>query len=304
MRPGFSTNSIGDVPPADAVAILADLGYRSLALTPDHGIFEEIATGSLAGLSAEIDHWRSLLAAKGMACVVESGARHLLDPLHKHEPTLVSPDPSARQRRVDFLLAAVDLAAELNANSGATSATEPSAPCLSLWSGVGRDAASDSTNLDRLCTGLRSVIERATKRGVRLGFEPEPGMVIDTIARWAMLRDRLGNPPCLGLSVDLGHLECMGEWPLAATLAPLVPHVVNVHVDDMLACRHDHLPLGAGDVDFAALLPLLAAGGYDGGIHVELPRQSHRWLDTARESISFLAHHLPPATVHSPRSYR
>ena len=39
MRPGFSTNSIGDVPPADAVAILADLGYRSLALTPDHGLF-------------------------------------------------------------------------------------------------------------------------------------------------------------------------------------------------------------------------------------------------------------------------
>jgi len=296
MRPGFSTNSIGDVPPADAVAILADLGYRSLALTPDHGLFEEIASGSLAGLSAEIDHWRSLLAANGMACVVESGARHLLDPLHKHEPTLVSPDPSARQRRVDFLLVAVDLAAEL--------APEPGVPCLSLWSGVGRDAADDATNLDRLCTGLVPVIERATKRGVRLGFEPEPGMVIDTIARWAVLRDRLGNPPCFGLSVDLGHLECMGEWPLAATLAPLLPHVVNVHVDDMLACRHDHLPLGAGDVDFAALLPLLAAGGYDGGLHVELPRQSHRWLDTARESMSFLARHLPPATVHSPRSHR
>jgi len=300
MRPGFSTNSIGDVPPADAVTILADLGYRSLAITPDHGLFGEIATGSLAGLSAEIDRWRSLLAAKEMACVVESGARHLLDPLRKHEPTLVSPDPSARKRRVDFLLAAVDLAAELNANSG----TESGAPCLSLWSGVGRDAADEATILDRLCGGLRSVIERATKRGVRLGFEPEPGMVIDTIPRWAMLRDRLGSPPCLGLSLDLGHLECMGEWPLAATLAPLIPDVVNVHVDDMLACRHDHLPLGAGDVDFAALLPLLAAGGYDGGLHVELPRQSHRWLDTARESFSFLARHLSPATVHSPRSHR
>jgi sugar phosphate isomerase/epimerase len=292
MRPGFSTNSIGDVPPADAVAILADLGYRSLALTPDHGLFEEIATGSLAGLSAEIDRWRSLLARTGMACVVESGARHLLDPLHKHEPTLVSPDPSARKRRVDFLVAAVDLAAELDAS------------CLSLWSGVGRDAADEATILDRLCTGLGPVIERATKRGVQLGFEPEPGMMIDTIARWAMLRDRLGAPECFGLTVDLGHLECLGEWPLAARLEPFAANVVNVHVDDMLACRHDHLPLGAGDVDFAALLPLLAAAGYDGGLHVELPRQSHRWLDTARESFSFLARHLPPATVPPPRSHR
>jgi L-ribulose-5-phosphate 3-epimerase len=304
MRPGFSTNSIGDVPPADAVAILADLGYQSLALTPDHGLFGEIATGSLAGLSVEIDHWRSLLAHTRMACTIETGARHLLDPLHKHEPTLVSPDPSARKRRIDFLLAAVDLAAELGTTLGAASGVKSNAPCLSLWSGVGRDAADDSTNIDRLCTGLGPVIERATKRGVRLGFEPEPGMVIDTLGRWAMLRDRLGNPECLGLSVDLGHLECMGEWPLAATLAPFVPHVVNVHVDDMLACRHDHLPLGAGDVDFAALLPLLAAGGYDGGLHVELPRQSHRWLDTARASCAFLTGHLPPAAAHSPRSHR
>jgi sugar phosphate isomerase/epimerase len=296
MRPGFSTNSIGDVPPADAVAILADLGYRSLAITPDHGLFAAVATGSLAGLSGEIDRWRTLLTRTHMACTVESGARHLLDPLHKHEPTLVSPDPTARRRRVDFLLAAVDLAAEL--------ALEVGAPCLSLWSGVGRDAADDTTYLDRLCAGLGPVIERATKRGVRLGFEPEPGMVIDTLARFCMLRDRLGAPECLGLTVDLGHLECMGEWPLAATLAPLVRLVVNVHVDDMLASRHDHLPLGAGDVDFAALLPLLAAGGYDGGLHVELPRQSHRWLDTARESFSFLAYQFPPATVHSPRSHR
>jgi sugar phosphate isomerase/epimerase len=304
MRPGFSTNSIGDVPPADAVAILADLGYRSLALTPDHGLFSGVATGSLAGLSAEIDRWRSLLARAGMACVIESGARHLLDPLRTHEPTLVSPDPSARKRRVDFLLAAVDLAAELNANSGTGSGTESRAPCLSLWSGVGRDAADEATILDRLCAGLNSVIERATQRGVQLGFEPEPGMVIDTVARWAMLRDRLGNPECFGLTVDLGHLECLGEWPLAARLEPFAANIVNVHVDDMLACRHDHLPLGAGDVDFAALLPLLASAGYDGGLHVELPRQSHRWLDTARESFSFLARHLPPAPVHSPRSYR
>ena len=304
MRPGFSTNSIGDVPPADAVAILADLGYRSLALTPDHGLFSGVATGSLAGLSAEIDRWRSLLARAGMACVIESGARHLLDPLRKHEPTLVSPDPSARKRRVDFLLAAVDLAAELNANSGTGSGTESRAPCLSLWSGVGRDAADEATILDRLCAGHNSVIERATQRGVQLGFEPEPGMVIDTVARWAMLRDRLGNPECFGLTVDLGHLECLGEWPLAARLEPFAANIVNVHVDDMLACRHDHLPLGAGDGDFAALLPLLASAGYDGGLHVELPRQSHRWLDTARESFSFLARHLPPAPVHSPRSYR
>ena len=80
----------------------------------------------------------------------------------------------------------------------------------------------------------------------------------------------------------------MGEWPLAESLAPWVGRVVNVHIDDMAACRHEHLPLGAGDVEFEPILRQLQAAGYRGGLHVELPRQSHRWLDTARESARFL----------------
>jgi sugar phosphate isomerase/epimerase len=56
----------------------------------------------------------------------------------------------------------------------------------------------------------------------------------------------------------------------------------------MLACRHEHLPLGSGDVDFAAVLGALAAAGYRDGLHLELPRQAHRWLDAARESAEFL----------------
>ena len=103
-----------------------------------------------------------------------------------------------------------------------------------------------------------------------------------------MLRDRLGRPEALGLTVDLGHMECMGEWPCADHIRAWAGQLVNVHVDDMRACRHEHLPLGAGDVDFAPLLAALAASGYRGGLHLELPRQSHRWLETARESAEFL----------------
>ena len=49
-------------------------------------------------------------------------------------------------------------------------------------------------------------------------------------------------------------------------IAPWIPRIVNVHVDDMLAARHEHLPLGTGDVDFAPLLAALVAGGYSGGL--------------------------------------
>ena len=268
MRPGFSTNSIGDIDPVDGLPLLAELGYTSLALTLDRHTIDPCA----ADLSARIDRWRRALAANGMACVIETGARHLLDVRVKHEPTFVTADPEARGRRTEFTRQALDIAAELGAG------------CVSAWSGVVRDAAPGDVVWERLVGAVAPVVEHAARRGVPLGFEPEPGMFIDTLARFGLLRDRLGRPESLRLTVDLGHLECMGERPLATRLAAWCGEIVNVHVDDMLACRHEHLPLGQGDVEFAPLLAALATGGYAGGLHVELPRQSHRWLETARAS--------------------
>ena len=46
------------------------------------------------------------LHARGLGCVIETGARFLLDPRAKHEPTLVTASPEGRARRVDFLFRA------------------------------------------------------------------------------------------------------------------------------------------------------------------------------------------------------
>jgi len=272
MRLGFSTNSIGDIDPLDALPLLAELGYTSLALTLDRHTIDPFA----ADLSARIDRWRRALAASGMTCVIETGARHLLDVHVKHEPTFVTADPEARGRRVGFTRRAIDIAAAVGAD------------CVSMWSGVVRDAAPGDVVWDRLSGAMGPVIDQAAKRGVAIGFEPEPGMFIDTLDRYGLLRDRLGRPESLRLTVDLGHLECMGERPLATRLAAYGQEIVNVHVDDMLACRHEHLPLGRGDIEFAPLLASLTAACYPGGLHVELPRQSHRWLETARDSAAML----------------
>ena len=272
MLLGFSTNSIGDVDPLDAIPVLRSMGYGSLAITIDHHTLDPFAND----LPARIARWREALARSRMACVIETGGRHLLDPVQKHEPTLVTADLEARQRRTDFLCRAIDIAVEL----GAT--------CVSLWSGVVRDSADEAAIWSRLEGSLAPVLDHAAARRMPLGFEPEPGMAIDTLARYGQLLDRMGRPDHLRLTVDIGHMECMGEWPMADVLRPWADRVVNVHVDDMLCCRHEHLPLGTGDVDFPPILAALAAGGYVGGLHVELPRQSHRWVETARQSAAFL----------------
>ena len=281
MLLGFSTNSIGDVDPLDAIPMLREMGYRSLAITLDHHTLDPFA----ADLAERIVRWRAALAAAGMACVIETGGRHLLDPVQKHEPTLVTADREARNRRTDFLRRAIDIAVDLGAS------------CVSLWSGVVRDSADEPSIWGRLTGGLAPVLDHAADRQMPLGFEPEPGMAIDTLARYGQLLDRLGRPDHLRLTVDIGHMECMGERPMADMLGPWADRVVNVHVDDMLACRHEHLPLGSGDIDFPPVLAALAAGGATVGLHLELPRQSHCWVETARQSAAFLMpllQQLPP----------
>jgi sugar phosphate isomerase/epimerase len=281
MLLGFGTNSIGDVDPLEAIPRLRDIGFSSLAITLDHHTIVPFATD----LAARVARWRVALGRAGMACVVETGARHLLDPVQKHEPTLVTADPDARGRRVAFLRRAIDIAHDLGAG------------CVSFWSGVARDRADSEALWSRLAGGVAQVVDHAAARGMRLGFEPEPGMLVDTLAAYGRLLDRLGSPDPLLLTVDVGHLECMGERPLDVGVAPWASRIVNVHVDDMLACRHEHLPLGEGEVDFPPVLAAIAAGGFSGGLHVELPRQSHRWLAVARQSFAFLA---PLASRESP----
>jgi L-ribulose-5-phosphate 3-epimerase len=283
MKPGWSTNSIyGD--PHAALPWLADLGFASLAITPDHQLLNPFATN----YAEEVLTWQRSLESRAFACVVETGARHLLDPFQKHEPTLLSAASSDRARRGDFLRRAIDLAIALGAS------------CVSLWSGVVRDAAVDAQLWERLCESLKPVVDYAEERRMPLGFEPEPGMFVDTLARFDELRDRLGYPPHFRLTIDTGHMECMGEWPLAATLRERVADLVNVHLDDMRPCIHEHLPLGGGILDFPPLFAALREGNYTGGIHAELPRQAHRWVTEASQTAAFLRR-LGVSSVAAPR---
>ncbi len=272
MKAGYSTNSFGDVNPLDALSLLCEQGYASLAITPDRNILNPYEKT----FASEVRVWQHALAKAQMRCVVETGARHLLDSKRKHHPTLLSDAQDDCNRRIEFLRRAIELAGELNAD------------CVSLWSGAVCSDADETLLWRKLTDGVGEVLDHASRCGVMLGFEPEPGMFIDTVARAEELFERLGRPKSLGLTVDIGHLECLGERPLAATVRDVADRIVNVHIDDMIVCRHEHLPLGKGDIDYVPIFRELLAARYQGGLHVELPRQSHRWYETAKESYEFI----------------
>jgi L-ribulose-5-phosphate 3-epimerase len=250
---------------------LAEIGYRSVAITVDHCA---LPPGG-AGLAEQLARVRRLLQRYDMRSVIETGARFLLDPREKHEPTLVSADPSARARRIEFYRHAIDCAARLGSD------------CVSLWSGVLRDGVSRRQAMDRLVAGLQKVLDYAAGQGVPIGFEPEPGMLVDSMRAYEELLG-LVDTPNLRLTLDIGHLQCQGELPIAEVIRRWAPRLVNVHIEDMRAGVHEHLMFGEGQIDFPPVLQALAEVGYSGGVHVELPRHSHQAPEAARRAFEFL----------------
>ena len=269
MYLGYNTNGFAHHRLDDALAILADLGYQGVGLTVDHGVLSPLDLD----WRREAERVRGLLERHRLRTVIETGARFLLDPRRKHQPTLLSPSSDERKVRLDFLARCAELARLLGADA------------VSFWSGAAVDDADPETLWQRLTAGCHQLLEISA--GMQLAFEPEPGMFIDTMTQFAELRRRMGTSD-LGLALDVGHLHCLGETPIADRIREWAEPLRVVHIDDMRTGVHDHLMFGDGEIDFPPVLAALDEVGYMGGVFVELSRHSHDAVRTAQRSIEFL----------------
>jgi L-ribulose-5-phosphate 3-epimerase len=270
MRLGYNTNGFAHHRLEDCVDVLAELNYAAIALTPDvhHLPFDEDQYDEADRLRRRLEHHK-------LTCVVESGARFLLDPRRKHQPTLVSPGPDDRAFRRDVLEDHIDLAAALGAS------------VVSFWSGTALTDEPPSTLMNRLLEECWRLADHAARRNVRLAFEPEPGMFIDTMPKFAELFDRVHHP-AFGLTLDIGHLVCMNETPVSSVIGQWTAVLWNVHLDDMRPGVHDHLPFGEGTVDWADTFHALKDAKFAGVASVELSRHSHNAVATATAARAFL----------------
>jgi len=268
---GYNTNGFAHHDLLDAIVLLGEIGYRSVAITIDHGALAPDRPET----PGQLQRVRRMLRTLGMRSVIETGARFLLDPRRKHEPTLVSSDAAARARRIEFYKHAIRCAVELESD------------CVSLWSGTAERLVPRDLATNWLVQGLRDMLQYAAARGVAIGFEPEPGMLIDSMARYEDLL-RLVDAPNFRLTLDVGHLQCQGELPIGEHIRRYAPRLASVHVEDMRRGVHEHLMFGEGEVDFAGVLQALAEVGYQGGVHVELSRHSREAPEAARRAFEFL----------------
>ncbi|MBB5824927.1 metabolite traffic protein EboE [Micromonospora carbonacea] len=230
---GYCTN----VHPAENLAgILAQLDTYAVpvrrALDSDRlGLGLWLAAPVAAALAADEGLRRRLraeLTARGLEVVTLNGFPYAAfqAPVVKH--AVYHPDWTTPERLAYTLDLARVLADLLPDDAARGSVSTLPLAWRTPWDADRADAA--RRRLDALAAGLAGV-ERDTGRTVRVGFEPEPGCVVESTGQAAALLAGT-DPARLGVCLDLAHLACAWEEPAAALgrLAAAGLPVVKVQV--------------------------------------------------------------------------
>ncbi|GJE60800.1 sugar phosphate isomerase/epimerase family protein [Methylobacterium trifolii] len=267
LRFAYNTNGAANHRLDDAIDLIKAAGYDGVALTLDIHHLDPFADG----WAAEAGRIASRLEKLELGAVIETGARFLLDPTAKHEPTLVTADASARARRVGFLKRAIDIGAILHAEA------------VSFWAGVPKPGVDRDEARGWLVEGLSEVVAHAAAKGVVPCLEPEPGMLIETLDDFSGL-----SVAGLKLALDTGHCLVTQEREPADAVREFADRIGTVAIEDMARGTHVHLPFGEGDMDVAGVLEALEGIGYAKLICVELSRESHRADVMIPQSLDYL----------------
>ena len=260
---GYNTNGFYHHTLEDATRIVADLGYKGIALTPDvHHL------NPLQVKPDDVERYRALVDRLGLSVVIETGARFILDAEKKHYPSLFT--PGRGHERLQFLKACVDLADRLNAE------------LVSFHSGC----AEGDENLETLSAHVNALLEHAKEKQMPVALEPEPSMFIESMEDFDRLAGKCEEG--LLLTLDVGHVHITEQRPVARIITENSNRLINVHLDDAAGGVHEHLPLGEGEIEFQPVMEALETLNRPIHLSVELSRHGHEAVKQARKSYHFL----------------
>lgn len=257
LRLAYNTNGASSHRLDDALSLIADSGYQGVALTLDHHHLDPFA----AEWRAQTERLKQRLDELGLGSVIETGARYLLNPREKHEPTLLNPSLEGRARRIQFLCRAIDIAAILGSET------------VSFWAGVPKPEVAPDQATAWLHEGLGAVCDYAADKQVSVSLEPEPGMLVETVADYVAVAER---HPSLRLALDTGHCLVTQDIAPDQAVRDHADRLGTVSVEDMKIGDHTHLPFGEGDMDLPAVVAALNDIAFTGLVCVEYSRESPR----------------------------
>jgi sugar phosphate isomerase/epimerase len=251
----FSTNAFKKNTLAEAIAAIAQIGYRGVEIMADvpHAHPKSFSPQQRQEI-------KNQLQTLGLQVSNVNAFTHFADGDTYH-PTWIEDDPAKREIRITHTIAVVDIAAQFESK---TISLQPGGPTIGT-------TITPTIAAQRFAEGLKRVLPRAKEHNITLAVEPEPGLFIETAKEYLAFKEEFfANEPLIKMNCDIGHLFCVGEDP-ATVIRAMPQQIAHVHLEDIGKNRvHQHLTPGKGVIDFQSIFTALTDIGYTNWATVEL----------------------------------
>ena len=260
MKFALTTSTYGSVELYEAVRRIRAFAYDAIEITAVTG--QHIATDRFG--PDECRQFKAELDRIGLAVsAITSGP---CPPLAAEEP-------------VQYVRSSIDLARKLGARVVITYVTLTDQAV----------SAGEAKWRPDLCARLAALADYASKNGVWLALETEPGMLVDN-PRLGIAIVREVAHPSLRYNLCVPHiLPAIAPQETVHDIVDLAADlIVNTHLADIKNRVHKHLVPGLGDVDFKALFAHLERAGYQGYLTWDLYPYANESDYAAGATMDFL----------------
>lgn len=276
-RLAFSTNAYTEYGLPEAIGRIGDHGYAGVELLGDtpHAYFPTFDDADEDAVRGALDE--AGLAVSNVNANTATGYYDDAPPSAFFDPSLSTADDTHREWRIEYTKRAVDLAAATDA------------PAVCVASGTALPGTQPPEAYDLFVDSLHEILDYAEPRGVDVGIEFEPELLVENVDETLTLLDDVGRDG-LGVNLDLGHAAVYGDEP-AEAVRRCAGHITGVHLEDIaggIRGKHYHLIPGEGDLDFRAIFDALNDVGYDGFATLELYTYPDRPDEAAAQAYEVL----------------
>ena len=235
---------------ADAVSAFASAGFDYIDLTLEY---------PKAHIDV-IDKKETLKILKGSGLGVVGHTTYYLP--------YASPIPALRQAAIEDVIKTLAFFKE----AGAPTVT------VHPDSGVGTMDSKISVSLNALSFKILS--DEAAKHDLTIVVENMPGYysAVESIG------GILSTVPGLRFHLDVGHAFLRGN-KFRHLLAAFKDKLVHIHLSDNRTQADDHMPIGAGNINWAEVIAAIKGIGYDGTITLEVFSADPRYLAASRDKV-------------------
>lgn len=265
MKICYSTNGFKNHSLIDTFKILKSIGYDGIEIALNH---EHFSPSNYLSQSNEINK-----LSKGLNLPITN--IHLGEPNilsnSPHYPSLITTNKIERQKKLELIKIAIELATQVDCKF------------ITITSGLKTEVKNNSESFKLLVENISRAFEFLYPETTLL-IEQEPEMFIATTDDLLKLLEATQNK--IKINLDLGHLQVTGE-DIPNSIKTLFNHISNIHFEDIIGQKHQHLLPGKGEMPFSKIFACLSQLNYKGYFTADLYPFSHMAEDAAKQAYEF-----------------